>query len=216
MGQGQCREPSSPTGRVGTVPGLVPSPPSPVLAVGGFTSAIVQRGKSLGHELRQWHPQGQGHPLLLMVGSRPNLCGSSVAPGKGAAWHGAVPLGPWAPLWTGHPPFAVHSRTCSAAPLHRDWGLQMGVLCPWPHPRARGHQSPPKPPGSVPWLKALPLIRISLGLPDSGVWGNGDGSFAISLWIVNPECDPSRLDWGRELGIASPAHCTTVSVTWQC
>lgn len=85
-----------------------------------------------------------------------------------------------------------------------------------PHPCAQDHQSPPKTPGSVPWHKALPLIQILLGLPDSGVWGNEDGSFAISLCPINPECDPPRLDWGRELGIASPAHCTRVRVTWQC
>lgn len=62
-----------------------------------------------------------------------------------------------------------------------------------PHPCAQGHQSPPKTPKFCALDKALPLIWILLGLPDSGVWGNGDGSFAISLWTINP--DVIRRGW---------------------
>lgn len=99
---------------------------------------------------------------------------------------------PWVPRafpWDKSIPIpASRSGISSASTLHRDSGLKMGILqreqvenvgvglCTLGHPcrsggsPTLGHedtQNPLKPPGSWPWHRALPLIWILFGLPDS-------------------------------------------------
>lgn len=172
-GQGPCRALVSLRGKVGTVAGLVPPPLLPP----GFwlqvasPQILFREEKSLGCELRQWypqrHPQGQGHPqghpLLLMVGSCPNPCGSSLAPTQGAACHGSCATGDLGhPLGTAaSPPLLFTPGHAQLLPFTEIWGCKWefckGSSCKcgsgavhsggppsWvTHPCARNHQNPP-------------------------------------------------------------------------
>lgn len=127
-GQGPCRALVS-HGKGGHDGWACPpsSSPSRVLAAGGFTPAIVQGGKSLGGELRQGHPQGQEHPLLLVLGSCPDPCGSSLAPAKDAACRDSCATGDLGhPLGSGASPLCFSLQDMLSFSPSQGFGAENG------------------------------------------------------------------------------------------
>lgn len=163
-GQGPCRALVS-HGKGGHDGWACPpsSSPSRVLAAGGFTPAIVQGGKSLGRELRQGHPQGQEHPLLLMLGSCPDPCGSSLAPAKDAACRDSCATGDLGhPLGSGASPLCFSLQDMLSFSLLQGFGAENGSFaegaavnvgvgpCTWGSPKLGPPSSCTEPPESSP------------------------------------------------------------------